>query len=125
LAQFRVEFVLDPATGKYLAELYNPDNAQELLARTDALYQSQAAAVLGLIDLFKGALPKSLLPTSGRRSSRKHHADALPRKRNLLLEERASGQRAGRLHDDTQLLPKVEHCAQSSPSLTVSMSSTY
>ena len=26
MAQFRVEFVLDQDTGKYLAELYNPEN---------------------------------------------------------------------------------------------------
>ena len=37
MAQFRVEFVLDQASGKYLAELYNPDNAQELIVRTEAL----------------------------------------------------------------------------------------
>ena len=56
MAQFRVEFVLDQATGKYLAELYNPDNQQELLVRTEALYPSQAAAVLGLVQLFKDAI---------------------------------------------------------------------
>ena len=50
MAQFRVEFVLDQATGKYLAELYNPDNQQELLVRTEALYPSQAAAV-GFVDV--------------------------------------------------------------------------
>jgi hypothetical protein len=56
VAQFRVEFVLDQATGKYLAELYNPDNQQELLVRTEAVYPSQAAAVLGLVQLFKDAI---------------------------------------------------------------------
>ena len=56
MAQFRVEFVLDQASGKYLAELYNPDNQQELLVRTEALYPSQAAAVLGLVQLFKDAI---------------------------------------------------------------------
>jgi hypothetical protein len=56
VAQFRVEFVLDQATGKYLAELYNPENQQELLVRTEALYPSQAAAVLGLVQLFKDAI---------------------------------------------------------------------
>jgi hypothetical protein len=58
VAQFRVEFVLDQASGKYLAELYNPDNQQELLVRTEALYASQAAAVLGLVQLFKDAILK-------------------------------------------------------------------
>ena len=56
MAQFRVEFVLDQSTGKYLAELYNPENLQELLVRTEALYPSQAAAVLGLVQLFKDAI---------------------------------------------------------------------
>jgi hypothetical protein len=58
VAQFRVEFVQDQSTGKYLAELYNPENQQELLVRTEALYPSQAAAVLGLVQLFKDAILK-------------------------------------------------------------------
>jgi hypothetical protein len=58
VAQFRVEFVLDQSSGKYLAELYNPDNHEELLVRTEALYPSQAAAVLGLVQLFKDAILK-------------------------------------------------------------------
>jgi len=58
VAQFRVEFVLDQASGKYLAELYNPENQQELLVRTEALYPTQAAAVLGLVQLFKDAILK-------------------------------------------------------------------
>jgi hypothetical protein len=56
VANFRVEFVLDQASGKYLAELYNPQNESELLVRTEALYPSQAAAVLGLVQLFKDAV---------------------------------------------------------------------
>jgi len=62
VAQFRVEFVLDQATGKYLAELYNPDNQQELMVRTEAIYASQAAAVLGLVELFKDAILKFPAP---------------------------------------------------------------
>jgi len=49
MAQFRVEFVLDPSTQMYLAELYHPDNADQLIVRTEALYPSQAAAVLGVV----------------------------------------------------------------------------
>ena len=56
MAQFRVEFVLDQASGKYLAEMYHPDNQAELLVRTEALYPSEAAAVLGLVQLFKNAV---------------------------------------------------------------------
>ena len=56
MAQFRVEFVLDQSSGKYLAEMYHPDNENELLVRTEALYPSQAAAVLGVVQLFKNAV---------------------------------------------------------------------
>ncbi len=65
MAQFRVEFVQDQASGKYLAELYNPENQQELLVRTEALYPTQAAAVLGLVQLFKDAILK--FPDPGER----------------------------------------------------------
>ena len=68
MAQFRVEFVLDEASGKYLAELYNPDNQQELIVRTEALYPSQAAAVLGLVQLFKEAILQ--FPKPGERPAR-------------------------------------------------------
>jgi hypothetical protein len=56
MAQFRVEFVLDQASGKYLAEMYHPERHDELLVRTEALYPSQAAAVLGVVQLFKNAV---------------------------------------------------------------------
>jgi hypothetical protein len=62
VAQFRVEFVLDQVSGKYLAELYNPENHEELIVRTEALYPSQAAAVLGLVQLFKDAILQFPLP---------------------------------------------------------------
>jgi hypothetical protein len=78
VAQFRVEFVLDQTTGKYLAELYNPDNQQELMVRTEAIYPSQAAAVLGLVQLFKDAILK--FPAPGKRArtqpkKKRRHAD--------------------------------------------------
>ena len=56
MAQFRVEFVLDQSSGKYLAELYSPENQEDLIVRTEAMYASQAAAVLGLVQLFKDAI---------------------------------------------------------------------
>ena len=68
MAQFRVEFVLDEASGKYLAELYNPDNQQEVMVRTEPLYDSQAAAVLGLVQLFKEAILQ--FPKPGERPAR-------------------------------------------------------
>jgi hypothetical protein len=87
VAQFRVEFVVDQATGKYLAELYNPDNQQELMVRTEAIYPSQAAAVLGLVQLFKdailkfpapGARPRVQAKQKRRRTDRKKAAKKRP-----------------------------------------------
>src|SRR5205807_8662549 len=68
VAQFRVEFVLDQSSGKYLAELYSPENHQELIVRTEAMYPSQAAAVLGLVQLFKDAILQ--FPRPGRPPAR-------------------------------------------------------
>jgi hypothetical protein len=90
VAQFRVEFVVDQATGKYLAELYNPDNQQELMVRTEAIYPSQAAAVLGLVQLFKDAILKFHAPDAKprlqakqkrRRTDRKKPAKKRPAKK--------------------------------------------
>ena len=74
MAQFRVEFVVDQASGKYLAELYNPENQQELLVRTEALYPTQAAAVLGLVQLFKDAILKFPAPGKPARKAPKKKA---------------------------------------------------
>ena len=68
MAQFRVEFVLDQSSGKYLAELYSPENQEELIVRTEAMYASQAAAVLGLVQLFKDAILQ--FPQAGAKPSR-------------------------------------------------------
>jgi hypothetical protein len=56
VAQFRVEFVLDEASGMYLAELYHPENESEVVVRTEARYPTQAAAVLGVVQIFKDAI---------------------------------------------------------------------
>lgn len=56
MAQFRIEFLLDEASGMYLAELYHPDNVDELVVRTEALYPTHAAAMLGVVQLFKDAI---------------------------------------------------------------------
>ena len=68
MAQFRVEFVLDQSSGKYLAELYSPENQQDLIVRTEAMYPSQAAAVLGLVQMFKDAILQ--FPQPGAKPSR-------------------------------------------------------
>ena len=83
MAQFRVEFVLDQASGKYLAELYNPENQQELLVRTEALYPSQAAAVLGLVQLFKDAILQFPSPDKRARTQpkqKRRRADRIKKK---------------------------------------------
>jgi len=46
--------------GKYLAELYNPENQAQLIARTEAIYANQAAAVLGLVQVFKDAVARGV-----------------------------------------------------------------
>ena len=56
MAQFRVEFILDEASGMYLAELYHPENESEVVVRTEALYPTQAAAVRGVVQIFKDAV---------------------------------------------------------------------
>ena len=75
MAQFRVEFVLDQTTGKYLAEMYHPDRNDELLVRTEALYPTQAAAVLGVVQLFKNAVlqfpPKDQAPRVKKKAKKK------------------------------------------------------
>ena len=84
MAQFRVEFVLDEASGKYLAELYNPENQSELVARTEALYASQAAAVLGLVQIFKDAVLNFPAPQAKKQAKKKKavkRRKAQPRRR--------------------------------------------
>ena len=105
MAQFRVEFVLDQATGKYLAELYNPENQQELLVRTEALYPSQAAAVLGLVQLFKDAIlqfppPDTRARTQPKQKRRRSDRLAKPKKKakkaNKAKKAKKSKRRKGR-----------------------------
>ena len=90
MAQFRVEFVVDQATGKYLAELYNPDNQQELMVRTEAIYPSQAAAVLGLVQLFKDAILKFPPPDAKARVQAKQKRRRTDRKPCLLYTSDAA-----------------------------------
>lgn len=87
MAQFRVEFVLDQSSGQYLAELYNPDNHQELIVRTEAMYPSQAAAVLGLVQIFKDAILE--FPKPGEKP-----AKIIGRKPKRAARKKASGKKA-------------------------------
>lgn len=104
MAQFRVEFVLDQSSGKYLAELYSPENQEELIVRTEAMYASQAAAVLGLVQLFKDAILQFPPPGSKPskvvrikpRGAKKKKKKAPARKAK---KKAASGRRGGRKHN--------------------------
>src|SRR5260221_13865457 len=106
VAQFRVEFVLDQSSGKYLAELYSPDDHQELIVRTEAMYASQAAAVLGLVQLFKDAILQFPQPGSKPsrgvrikpRGAKKKKAPAKKAKKKA-KKKAASGRRGGRKHN--------------------------
>ncbi len=66
MPQFRVEFI-EQAEGQFLAELYSPEGGA-LIGRTETSYPSQAAALLAVIQLFKGALARRKRPSPGRRS---------------------------------------------------------
>lgn len=96
MAQFRVEFVLDQASGMYLAELYDPDNQQELVVRTEALYPTQAAAVLGLVQLFKDAILKFPKPGAPARSIGKKKKK----------KKKATKRRAGRARTSARRKPR-------------------
>jgi hypothetical protein len=96
VAQFRVEFVLDQASGKYLAELYDPENNQELIVRTEALYPTQASAVLGLVELFKDAILKFPKPGTPARTK------ATKKKK----KKKATKRRAGRARPSARRKPR-------------------
>jgi hypothetical protein len=74
VAQFRVEFVLDEASGMYLAELYHPENDNEVVVRTEARYPTQAAAVLGVVQVFKDAILQFPTPKQMKKPVRKKKA---------------------------------------------------
>lgn len=78
MAQFRVEFVLDEASGMYLAELYHPENENEVVVRTEALYPTQAAAVLGVVQLFKDAVLQFPQPKAKKAVRKKKAAKKKP-----------------------------------------------
>jgi hypothetical protein len=86
VAQFRVEFVLDEASGMYLAELYHPENDTEVVVRTEARYPTQAAAVLGVVQIFKDAIlqfptPKAMKKKPVRRKKAAPKKKATPKKK--------------------------------------------
>jgi hypothetical protein len=102
VAQFRVEFVLDQASGKYLAELYNPENHQDLIVRTEALYPTQASAVLGLVELFKDAILKFPAPGTPARTKRTKTKAGTKRK----AKKTATKRRAGRARTSARRKPR-------------------
>jgi hypothetical protein len=85
VAQFRVEFILDESTGLYLAELYHPENESEVVVRTEARYPTQAAAVLGVVQIFKDAVlkfPKPKRKAKPKKAVRKKKKAAKRRKKH-------------------------------------------
>jgi len=78
VAQFRVEFILDTASGRYLVELYHPEDEDVVLVRTEPLYPTQAAAVLGVVQLFKDAIGQ-VPPAKAKKPARRKKAG--PRKK--------------------------------------------
>jgi hypothetical protein len=86
VAQFRVEFVLDEASGMYLAELYHPENENEVVVRTEARYPTQAAAVLGVVQIFRDAVlqfprPKAKAPVKKKPAKKKPARKAAKKRR--------------------------------------------
>ena len=90
MAQFRVEFVLDEASGMYLVELYHPEDVSELVVRTEALYPTQAAAVLGVVQLFKDAILEFPRPQAKKPARKK------PRKKQPAKKKKAARKAARR-----------------------------
>lgn len=91
MAQFRVEFLLDPASGMYLAELYHPDNENEMVVRTEPLYPTHAAAVLGVVQIFKEAMLEFPAPEQPAKPAKKRKAKA-----GKAAKRRAAKKKAGK-----------------------------
>jgi hypothetical protein len=96
MAQFRVEFVLDQASGKYLAEMYHPESEGELLVRTEPLYPTQAAAVLGVVQLFKNAILKFPEPTKAPRIKKAKKAKKKTKKKTSTAQKAQKAKKAKR-----------------------------
>ena len=94
MPQFRVECIRKD-DGKFLAELYSPDDG-ELLARTETIYPTKAAALLAVIQLFKGALAKPRRPSAGRRSRPKAARRRAAPKRKAKASSRKARKRPAR-----------------------------
>ena len=121
MPQFRVECI-QQADGKFLAELYSPDDG-ELLARTETIYPTKAAALLAVIQLFKGALVKPKRPSAGRRSRPKAaRRRAAPKRKAKKASSRKARKppSAGRL-DDSLSRSHSATSRSSSSSVTVSI----
>ena len=58
MAQFRVETVVDAATGKIYAELYYPENEKTPFTQTSPIYSSHEQAEQEVLKNFKEAFNK-------------------------------------------------------------------
>lgn len=57
MAEFRVETVLDKATGRYFAEVYVTGNDKPTVV-TDPIYASHEAAERDILEMFRNAKDK-------------------------------------------------------------------
>ncbi|WP_140636588.1 hypothetical protein [Methylibium rhizosphaerae] len=57
MPRFRVETVLDPATGRYFNELYYPEDSALPIAVSPAVYASIKDAEIGAVEALKRAVP--------------------------------------------------------------------
>ena len=55
MSKYRLEATLDPSAGKYYAQLYYPAEATEPIARTLAIYDSEAEALQRVEQIFRAA----------------------------------------------------------------------
>ena len=53
MAKFRIETETDAKTGKVYAELYYPDDAEQLIATTDPIFPSREVAEEKIIEMFE------------------------------------------------------------------------
>lgn len=65
MAKFRAEAVADSKNGKWLVELYHPDDASTPFARSAAVYPSEEAALADTIEKMKKMWPDKPITVTG------------------------------------------------------------
>jgi hypothetical protein len=57
MADFRIETVSHPVTGKVALEVYHPEDPSKLLVASDYIYHSHETARADLVRIFQKAFP--------------------------------------------------------------------